>query len=100
MKSSQKYTQDQKSSHVLAWRKSGLSKKTYCREQNIKYSTFRNWTIKGDLTQAKKFIPVTIKENNIFPETSTLQITYPNGVVITHSSDVDVATIVQLVKLY
>lgn len=45
-----KYTQDQMQATVNEWRNSGLSKKAFCRAQNIAYPTFHYWCkrIKGN----------------------------------------------------
>lgn len=42
--------QELRDRHIAAWRQSGLSQKAYCRQQNIRPSTFANW-VKKDSTR-------------------------------------------------
>jgi hypothetical protein len=44
-----KTKQELRDRHIAAWRQSGLSRKAYCRQQNIRPSTFANW-VKKDST--------------------------------------------------
>lgn len=39
-----RYTKEQKQQHVDAWRQSGLLQPDYCKQHNIKRSSFKNWS--------------------------------------------------------
>lgn len=68
---------------IHQWEESGLNRKTFCRKHNLNLSQFSYWRTKYLKEQSGKekesdevFIPVK-------PATdSTLEIKYPNGVVI------------------
>jgi transposase-like protein len=39
-----RYSPEQRQEHIARWQSSGLSKAAYCREHDIVYQTFANWT--------------------------------------------------------
>jgi lambda repressor-like predicted transcriptional regulator len=45
-----------KITHVEACKTSGLSQKSYCRQNDLKYSTFKNWTSRYNFLQTEKCI--------------------------------------------
>lgn len=74
--------------HIHAWQDSGSSKARYCREHKLKYHQFIYWIaklcppsrpIKNVISQAPKFLPVTIEHQAV---SSGLHIKLPNGVII------------------
>ena len=38
-----KHTQEQMEQSISSWRQSGLTKKTFCKQENIAYATFNYW---------------------------------------------------------
>jgi len=110
MKTAVKYTQQERDIHLHAWEESNLTKKEYAIQQNLKYSTFKNWTYR-DQKKANhslseqfpetsgSFIPIKGIEFNS-DKSSTIRITYPNEVVVTCSGVTDIEQISKLIKLY
>ena len=70
--------------HVTAWQTSGLTQKAYCKEHDLRYSTFGYWARKlralsGDYqASASGFIPVTLQS----PAAGGLVLALPNGLEI------------------
>ena len=68
-----RYSEEEKQTHISLWQKSGLSKLGYSKELGITYKTFLHWckryTVSTELPQeveSRSFIPISIP-------TSTLQ---------------------------
>jgi hypothetical protein len=43
-----KYSQEAIEGYVAAWRQSGQSQRDFCRQQGIKYGTFKDWMFKNN----------------------------------------------------
>ncbi len=99
MKNKEKYTQEQKLAHVRSWEASGLSKKEYCRRQDLNYSTFKNWTSRDKINEGK-FIPVKLKTGGAALGQTALKVSFPNGVVVICHPGMGLEHIVGLIKLY
>ena len=110
MKTAVKYTQQDRDIHLRAWEASNLTKKEYAIQQNLKYSTFKNWIYRNQkkanysLSEqcqetSGSFIPVKEIEFDL-DKSSTIRITYPNEVVVTCSGVTDIEQISKLIKLY
>ncbi|RMG33955.1 MAG: hypothetical protein D6720_10530 [Gammaproteobacteria bacterium] len=68
--------------HVDAWQSSGLTRKAYCLEQGLRYSSFGYWVRKLREAEAPPpsagFVPVALAE----PHTMGLSLALPSGVEI------------------
>jgi len=53
-KQSEKYWNDQ----ISRWHQSGLSRREYCRRENISYWTFRDWLKKFELGKSTQLVRV------------------------------------------
>jgi len=110
METSTKYTSQDRDFHLRRWKRSNLTKKEYSDQQNLNYSTFKNW-IYREQKKAKlplsaqspdtsgTFIPIKGMDDNP-DKSSTIRITYPNKVVVTCSGVPDIEQISKLIKLY
>jgi len=50
----EKYWRDQ----ITRWQESGLSRREYCRRENISYWTFRDWLTKVNTAESSKLVRV------------------------------------------
>ena len=66
--------------HVKAWRNSGISRPTYCQEQQLKYSTFMKWC--EDAESSKKSDGQFIALSPV--SQSGFEIRFPNGIEINY----------------
>lgn len=85
------FTADQRSEHLLAWKKSGQSQLEYCKQQGIKYLTFNKWIYKSRginsiaklkiSASPKKFIPIHVTESPGIsaPLRTIVEIEFPDG---------------------
>lgn len=79
-------------SHIEACSKSGLSVTEYCAQNGLVKSGYYYWHKKLSVDkESRGFIPVSINRN------STVEISYPNGVQVSFSGEVNVATLKALV---
>lgn len=79
---------DEMRSHIEACSKSGLSVSDYCAQNGLLKSGYYYWHKKLSVDkESPSFIPVSINRN------STVEISYPNGVQISFSGEVNVATL-------
>lgn len=72
-----KYTQDQMEASVSAWRNSGLSKKAFCRDQDIPYQTFHYWCKRLAVNQSAGFTEVSIDGDQYG---GPCELVFPSGV--------------------
>lgn len=79
---------------ITDWRKSGKSKRLYCREHGINPSTFYYWfsRVKKEEEEAVGFVTIEKPVPN-----KTIEITYPNGVRLRVENDL--ALVSQLIHL-
>lgn len=82
---------------LSAWSSSGQSKAIFCREHNIKESTFYYW-LKQQKQKAAAAAPKFIKVAPPTPPAAPIEISYPNGVRIAVAGDLPL--IGQLIHLY
>ncbi len=90
------------SGHIQVWQRSGLSQIAYCRRENLVAHQFTYWLSKSQSTAASvkskastsRFVPVTV----VAPTSSQLQITLPNGIVLTGVSDQNLALVQQFIQ--
>ena len=102
------YTKEEKIAHVTSWLSSGLTQKEYSLNNDLNYSTFKNWLGQYRANNRPSaspgqgtFIPVTSPtEKNNAGNTSEIRINYPNGVTITCTGGVDADFISKLIKHY
>jgi phage tail protein X len=64
---------------IAAWQTSGLSKKEFCRQRNIKYSTFHYWIKRIISDQQPGFTEVPLQAN---AGLGLFEIIFPSGVRI------------------
>lgn len=78
-KQSAKYWKDL----ISRWHQSGLSRREYCRRENISYWTFRDWLKKFEFEESSKLVRVPAeaypKANNL---ESTIEITINQNISI------------------
>jgi transposase-like protein len=68
---------------VEAWQQSGLSKKSFCEEQGIIKSVFLYWVRKyRDEHEPDGFVPLTSGGALSLMQNYSIEIHYPNGVVL------------------
>lgn len=60
---------------IAKWEASGQSGIAYCREQNLKYSTFGYWKIRlrpvetgKEIAKASRFVPISVIPDPVSPE--------------------------------
>jgi hypothetical protein len=75
-----RYTSKQIAEYIKNWRKSGLSKKSFCHSSNINYYTFVGWTApkkkkKALPASSSSFIPVKIRDSAL----AFAEVYYANG---------------------
>ncbi len=67
---------------VSKWQESGLSRQTFCEQENLSMATFASW-VKKEREQAQTFtqsmVPLQI-EGYCVPISSGFEVEYPNGV--------------------
>lgn len=64
---------------IEAWQHSGLSKKSFCKQQGIIKSVFFYWYKKyREEKEPGGFIPITVRAS----ESAIVEIQYPNGVIL------------------
>jgi len=68
---------------VEAWQHSGLSKKSFCKEQGIVKSVFFYWCKKyREENESGGFIPLNSGVSHAIAPGYSIEIQYPNGVVL------------------
>lgn len=79
--------------HIKQWQQSGLTKKDYCIEHQLRYYQFKYWCKQLGYVkkrQPRKTSPDFISLHPVRPagvtEVSVIEITYPNGVSLKISS--------------
>ena len=62
-------SKEEKAAHMSAWQESKLSKRDYCKQNQICYGTFLKWLIGNRKRKSKKitgsFIPIEIKQAEV-----------------------------------
>ena len=92
MKNRNQAKADEMRSHIEACGKSGLSVTDYCTQNGLIRSCYYYWHKKlSDENNSPGFIPVSIKRN------SSVEITYPNGVQLSFTGDINASTLNALV---
>ena len=72
LKSRQRFWKD----HLENWQKSDLTQVQYCKDQQLKFSTFQYWKAKlAKQSLSKPLLPVTIK-----PEVTATTRSFPSGI--------------------
>ena len=108
MKKRKKHSKDQMYRLIKEWEKSGITQEEFLKSKNIARSTFAYWIKKYRAEQTNKsvndFIPVKIGslENRPSPkatENSKIELTYPNGIKLTCSSQIDFSKLKELILL-
>ena len=92
------YSKEQKQLFIEQWQESGMNKKTFCREKNVNYMTFIEWTRPKKKRSNKVvggFAPVIVGKNSAV---SFADILYANGSAITLHQAVSVGYLRNLVK--
>ncbi|MBC8954995.1 transposase [Xenorhabdus sp. PB62.4] len=80
-----RYSPEQKQQHVTQWRHSGLTRKQYCQQHQLNFSSFRDW-----IADSKKrsqdpnpglsaVLPVSLQPD----QTHTVTVQTPDGYAIT-----------------
>ena len=85
-----RYSEEEKQTHIFLWQESGLSKLGYSKEIGISYKTFLHWckryTINKDLPQeveSQSFIPISIPASTLKSYDSVMiELEYPTGVIV------------------
>lgn len=97
METAHRYTDLEKQELIEQWKQSGLSKILFCKNKNVNYYTFVDWTGKRDRKQKTRslFIPVKVNSNNNSP---FAQIVLKNGTSITIHQQVDPSYLSALLK--
>ncbi|MBS9433350.1 IS66 family insertion sequence element accessory protein TnpA [Photorhabdus hainanensis] len=79
-----RYTPEQKQHHVTQWRHSGLTRKQYCEQHQLSFSSFRDWiadsnNIPQPLSQTlPALLPVSLQPD----DTRTVTLHTPDGYTI------------------
>lgn len=79
---------------IEKWRESELKKKEYCQQRGISLSTFSYWITRINQSKKKGVIPVISTPK---PETSSIEVIYPNGVRLRVPADLKIIS--QLISL-
>ena len=85
-----RYSEEEKQTHISLWQESGLSKSRYSKELGINYTTFLDWCkrypIGKELPQeveSKSFIPISIPSPTLQHDGSVMiELEYPTGVIV------------------
>lgn len=93
---------------IKRWEQSGLNQKEFCKAEGVNYYTFKYWKTQQHREQKSThpkpiepnpdFIPVSLSgfESN----SSAIEITFPNGVKLSCSTDLESGQIIELIKRY
>jgi transposase-like protein len=95
-----RYTAQEQQALIGAWEKSGLSITGFCKENNIRPSTFFTWFKKyGNQKGKESFsqISIPVSENDVDQQLPELEIEYPSGVKLRIFKPVAVAWIKSLI---
>lgn len=71
------HQREQMEIEIQKWRESGLRKKEYCKQQGITISAFGYWITRINQSKGKGFVSLISAPR---PETSCIEVIYPNGV--------------------
>ena len=97
MENQKHFTLDEMRPIIEKWEVSGLTKKEFCKQQDLAPSVFYYWYKKyKSAGSAGGFIPIKIK-NSI--QESHLEILYPNGVKLKLSTDISPSLLRQYIYL-
>ena len=99
MKKRGRFTRTEILKLLTHWKRSGITKRQFCRNENIAHSTFANWYKKyrQDIDQPTEsdplpaFIPIKL-DNHPPPGKSAyspIEVSFPNGVQLRCTSDID-----------
>ena len=85
-----RYSEEEKQTHISLWQESGLSKLRYSKEIGITYKTFLHWckryTIGTDVPQeveSRSFIPISIPTPTLDgDDLALIELEYPTGVIV------------------
>jgi len=92
---------DERASHVDAWRSSGKSQRRYARTHGLQKSTFNGWINKADSDKAQpNMVPVTVrKKGSAYKDPSRLvHIECGSGVVLQVTPGTPIPWVVELIK--
>ena len=93
------FTDSQKQALIQEWRESGKTKLDFCKERDLKYFTFVNWSSDKKKTNkpvsASPFIPVKVSQNS---DALFAQLKLRNGAVVNIYGPVEAAYLSALVK--
>jgi hypothetical protein len=87
--------------HVRAWKDSGLSQRTYCRQHHLREERFSHWKSRLAHTDASScFVPVPIKATlAVAIQRRQLSVYAPNGFRVEVSADFDAAMLKKLLAV-
>lgn len=85
--------------HIIDWENSNLSQLDFCKKNGIAFGTFGYWRKRylqkeTTETKVKVFKPIKL----VSKKESIYKITYPNGVYLSLSSDVDKNELAKLIR--
>jgi transposase-like protein len=106
MRKNQKHTKEEMFGLIQEWESSGISQDKFFQQKGIAKSTFGYWRKKyldekQGSRRKQKFIPVKVdmtsshKKESSFP----IELTYPNGVRLSCSSQIDLSRLKTLIVL-
>ena len=94
-------TKAERQGHIEAWHQSGLSKKDYCKEHEIKFMTFYSWFKKPRLEDSKhpeqKFIPLEVAATDAPATASFATLTFSNQLTLELHHEVSAHFLKQLI---
>jgi len=85
---------------IMAWEKSGLSKKRFCKEHQVTEHLFNYWYRKyrqNNESTTEGFVPVRLNNNESI--TGSFEVSYPNGVRVSLPTGTNFSDIKSLIEL-
>lgn len=90
-------TRDEMFPIVEAWQHSGLSKKAFCEDRDMAKSVFLYWCKRyREENELGGFVPLSVGTSQGFATSHSIEIQYPNGIVL----KLPASTPVSLVRQY
>ena len=89
-----RHTQEQMQAAIKEWRQSGLSKKTFCKQQNFTYPTFHYWCKRLKEVPAGGFTEVKIER----VQASGCEVIFPSGTRMVFQGEPSVCWLRELVR--
>ena len=78
-------TQEERDQYVVDWKSSKLDMSNWCTQQGLSRHTFRKWVSaynrKSVSGNTSSFIPITV-DTKPTPSDDSIEIVYPNGVIL------------------